>query len=271
MNHKNLSYYLSFFETPALWHGELDGLKQFEFPRIDFVDLKTEAIPFNLRFGHKIEHIFLQLLQHSQDYRVIAHNIPIRKDKVSLGEIDFVLQHTENKSHVHIELTYKFYVVRKDTTIVEQLLIGPNQRDSFYAKKEKIKNRQIPLLNTPIAISVLKEYNLDTSKLQHRVCFKSQLFIPYDLERVNLFPFNSACIVGRWISLAKFKTSKFLDFVYYVPTKSEWLLRPHNEVVWSTHIEVLDHITSKLEEKYSPMLWVKTKDFKIEKLFVLWW
>lgn len=271
MDHKNLSYYRSFFETPPLWNGNLDGLEQFRLPKIDFGNLETAVIPSNLRLGHKIEHIFHQLIQHSQDYKVIAHNIPIRKNKVSMGEIDFLVQHIDNKMYTHVELTYKFYVLRQETAIVQHQLIGPNQRDSFYAKKEKILNRQIPLLNTPEAISVLKELNIDISELKHQVCFKCQLFVPYTVSKLDLGPFNSDCIVGRWISLRKFKSNNFLNLKYFLPSKSEWLLEPINKVDWLSYNEVIDLISNKLEDGYSPMLWVKTEDLKIEKLFVVWW
>ncbi|MCK0145878.1 DUF1853 family protein [Arenibacter sp. F26102] len=271
MDHKNLSYYRSFFQTPPLWNGNLDGLEQFRFPKIDFGNLETKVIPSNLRFGHKIEHIFQQLIQHSQDYKLIAHNIPIRKNKVSMGEIDFLVQNVDDEMYTHVELTYKFYVLRQDTTIVQHQLIGPNQRDSFYAKKEKIFNHQIPLLNTPEAISVLKELNIDISELRHQVCFKCQLFIPYEVEKMDLAPFNSECIAGRWITLRKFRSSNFLKLKYYLPTKSEWLLEPSYEVAWLTYNEVLGFISNRLEDGNSPMLWVKIEESKIEKLFIVWW
>ena len=249
----------------------MSGLMQFVFPKIDFENLETEVIPSNLRLGHKIEHIFLQLIKHSKVYKVIAHNIPIRKNKVSLGEIDFLLQRVDNKMYVHVELTYKFYVILQDSSIIEHQLIGPNQRDSFFAKKEKIINHQIPLLDTPEAISVLKAFNMDPYEIQHKTCFKSQLFVPYKLGEINLSPFNSECIVGKWISFQKFRSSNFLNFKYYLPTKSEWLIAPYHDVVWQTFTEVLGLIINKLEDGRSPMMWIKTGDSKIEKLFVVWW
>ena len=165
MDHKNLSYYRAFFNTPSLWTGELDGLKQFVFPEIYFENLDMGLIPSNIRLGHKIEHIFLKLIQHSGQYKVIAHNIPIRRDKVSLGEIDFLLQDVDSQEYIHIELTYKFYVISEVATNIEGQLIGPNQRDSFQAKKDRIINHQIPLLKTPEATSVLQRFNIETSEL----------------------------------------------------------------------------------------------------------
>ena len=261
MDHKNLSYYRAFFNTPSLWTGELDGLKQFVFPEIYFENLDMGLIPSNIRLGHKIEHIFLKLIQHSGQYKVIAHNIPIRRDKVSLGEIDFLLQDVDSQEYIHTEVA----------TNIEGQLIGPNQRDSFQAKKERIINHQIPLLKTPEATSVLQRFNIETSELLHQVCFKSQLFIPYMANNLDLAPFNSNCISGRWIPFQKFNSPWFFEHRYYLPSKQEWLLDPHQGVNWLSHKDMLELISIGLENKNSPLLWMKSSDFTIEKLFIVWW
>lgn len=271
MDHKNLSYYRAFFNTPSLWTGELDGLKQFVFPEIYFENLDMGLIPSNVRLGHKIEHIFLKLIQHSRQYKVIAHNIPIRKEKVSLGEIDFLLQDIDSHKFTHVELTYKFYVLSEEATNIEHQLIGPNQRDSFKAKKERIINHQIPLLKTAEATSVLQGFNIKPSELLHQVCFKSQVFIPFMAYNLDLAPFNSNCISGSWIPFQKFKSPLFFEHKYYFPSKQEWLLDPHQGVNWFSHNDILDMISIGLENKTSPLLWMKSSDFTIEKLFIVWW
>jgi len=228
-------------------------------------------IPSNVRLGHKIEHIFLKLIQHSRQYKVIAHNIPVRREKISLGEIDFLLEDFDNQHFIHVELTYKFYVISGEATNIERQLIGPNQRDSFQAKKERIINHQIPLLKTPEATSVLHRYNIKTSELLHQVCFKSQLFIPYMTHNLDLAPFNSSCISGSWIPLQKFNSPWFFEHNYYLPSKQEWLLDPHQGVSWVSHKDMLDLISIGLENNNSPLLWMKSSDFTIEKLFIVWW
>jgi hypothetical protein len=271
LDHNNISYYKAFFYTPSLWSGELDGLLQFVFPKISFDNLEMGTIPSQVRFGHKIEHIFLMLIQHSRQYQVIAHNIPITKEKVSLGEIDFILQDIDNQKYVHIELTYKFYVIYGNAKPIGRQLLGPNLRDSFHAKKERIKNHQIPLLKTSEATSVLERFNIKTSELVHQVCFKSQLFIPFTGPNLDLAPFNSNCISGRWIPFQEFRSRYFFGHRYYLPSKLEWLLDPHNGVDWVSHNDILDMISSGLENKNSPLIWMKLSDISMEKLFIVWW
>ena len=271
MNQENLSYFKSFFETPPLWSGQFDGLWQFVFPDIDFTSLKTKRIPPNLRLGHKIEHIFLQLIQHSEQFKLIGHNIPIRRNKISLGEIDFIIQNTKNQEYTHIELTYKFYLLRKEKSAVEYNLIGPNKKDSFYLKKEKIKNRQIPLLKTPEAIEALKAHGIALNEISHRVCFKSQIFIPFSDHSVVLAPFSTQCIVGKYLSYKEFGSTPFTSSHFYMPSKQEWLLAPHDQVPWLNFNQVLQEMAHRRSNNISTMLWVRNHKAEIEKLFLVWW
>lgn len=271
MNQENLSSFKSFFKTPPLWSGQFDGLSQFVFPDIDFTSLIIKDIPPHLRLGHKIEHIFLQLIQHSQQFRLIGHNIPVRRNKISLGEIDFIIQNTDNLHYTHIELTYKFYLLRTEKSALEYNLIGPNQRDSFFLKKEKIKNRQIPLLKTPEAIEALKAYGVTLNEISHRVCFKSQIFIPYGDHSLALAPFNSHCIAGKYLSYNKFASTSFASALFYIPSKQEWLLEPHDKVEWLNFNQVLQEMANRRSKNISTMLWVRGHAAEIEKLFLVWW
>ena len=81
-----------FLATPSLWEGNQFGLTQFEFPKVDMSGFEPSSIPGKLRLGHHIELVFLQLLQHSKKYEVVLHNLPIRKDGITLGEIDFIVR-----------------------------------------------------------------------------------------------------------------------------------------------------------------------------------
>lgn len=271
MNQENLSYFKSFLETPPLWSGQFDGLSQFVFPDIDFSSLNIKSIPPHLRLGHKIEHIFLQLIQHSEQFKLIGHNIAIRRNKISLGEIDFIIQNTDSPIYTHIELTYKFYLLRKEKSAVEYNLIGPNKKDSFYLKKEKIKNRQIPLLKTPEAIKALKAHGIALNDISHRVCFKSQIFIPFSDHSVALAPFNTQCIAGKYLTYREFDSMPFASSHYYIPSKQEWLLTPHDQVPWLTFNQVLQEMTNKRSNNISTLLWVRGYKPEIEKLFLVWW
>ena len=243
---------------------------QFEFPTVDLSDFSPAPIPENLRLGHQLENVCKQLLEASNAYDVLLHNLPIREEKRTIGEIDFIIQETATKQLIHIELTYKFYLI--DTDIKEPIhqLVGPNRRDAFYAKLEKIKNNQFSLIHTPIGRSALLEKGIETENITPQVCYKAQLFQPYASEPLSIAPLNTNCIIGYWLRLVAFHTADFTPHTFYIPTKSEWVLQPTDTVAWRSHEEITIAINERLENNSAPMVWMK-KNNTFEKFFVVWW
>ena len=142
----------AFLNTPPLWTGTAFGLKQFELPKIDLSSFVPQYIPENLRLGHQVEYIFEQLLTHSGAYEVLLHNLQIQRDKITIGELDFILKPQIKKNNyttpsklIHLELTYKFYLI--DPSIPETInqLVGPNRGDAFHSKLQKTKSKQLPI------------------------------------------------------------------------------------------------------------------------------
>lgn len=271
MDTQKLSKFVSFLQTTPLWYGNYDGLEQFDFPHIDLEGFQCSPIPNNLRLGHQMEHVFLQLLESSSRFRVRAYNIPISRDKISLGEIDFILDDLELDRILHVELTYKFYVLDPRFPNLIDQFVGPNKKDTFYAKKEKIKHRQIPLLHSKEGSKVLRDLDIDSKELLHKVCFKAQIFIPLGMDIANLFPFNSQCIAGFWMGMEEFLTYKKTNSQFYIPYKKEWPQRPTPELNWRAYQDVELEMESHLANNNSPMIWMKMSNNEMLKIFVVWW
>lgn len=271
MDAENLSKFNAFLQTPPLWYGNYDGLVQFDFPTIDLKDFQSEPVPENLRLGHQMEHVFHQLVSHSSRYRINAYNIPIRREKISLGEIDFILEDKAQNKQLHVELTYKFYVL--DPVFPELLhqLVGPNRKDTFHAKKEKIKNRQIPLLQSVEGDRVLRGLDIDYKGLEHQVCFKAQVFIPLDYKKLSFSPFNNQCVAGYWMGKDAFLSFIGIKDNLYIPQKKEWPQVPTPNLEWKPSQELIVDIDSHLSNKNSPMVWVKKSNRELIKVFVVWW
>lgn len=270
MNIDTLSLYRAFQNTPPLWKNSYEGMQQFNFPKLDLDGFVPSDIPIRLRLGHQLEFIFHQLLLRSNSYKVLAYNLPIRKNKITIGEVDFILQN-DGIGLIHLELTYKFYIVTGNGDFpMDQQLIGPNHRDTFTNKKDRLRLHQLPLPTSKEGIGTLNENGIDSFKLTPQVCFKSQLFLPYHNQIIDVGPFNSECISGTWATISDFGSEKFQSYQYYIPSKLEWLLTPHNNVVWSSYKTALDKILVNLENKLAPLLWVKKDSLNIEKIFILW-
>lgn len=262
--------FAGFLNTPALWEQEAFGIRQFEFPRLDLASFRPQPIPDNLRLGHRIEHVFKQLLEHSITYELVLHNLPIQQEGITLGEIDFVLKDVKTARYTHIELTYKFYLIDPSFSDPIHRLIGPNRRDTFFRKMEKIKNKQFPLAYSEAGTKALHALGVDPSNMEQQCCFKAQLFQPYG-HPTDMGNFNEDCLAGYWLRFDDFNRSEFATNEYFIPTKPEWVVAPHGRVVWKSHDAILADIQQGLLEGRAPMVWIRTDHYEFQKVFVVWW
>lgn len=263
--------HIGFLNTPPLWENQQFDIQQFEFPSLALQSFQPMTIPENLRLGHQVEYIFKQLVEYTEAYNVILYNIPIRQEKNTLGEIDFILKNKTSNQLIHVELTYKFYLIDPEILEPIQSLIGPNRNDTFFLKMEKIKHKQFPLLHSLAGIKTLQDHNIDHLKIEHQCCFKAQLFQPYGSKEINIRNLNKGCLVGYWLRLDDFNQPEFANAQFYLPTKSEWIIEPNDQVVWQSHIKILMEINLRLIKKTAPMIWLKDTKGAFEKLFVVDW
>ncbi|WP_247656647.1 DUF1853 family protein [Maribacter sp. MMG018] len=260
-----------FVNTPPLWSKSEFGIQQFEFPYIDLSFYNAVAIPQKIRLGHQMEFIFKQLLDYCPAYEVLAHNIPIRQEKHTIGEIDFILKKIDDQQLLHIELTYKFYVVTIEVSDPIHQLIGPNKRDSFFSKMKKIKDNQFPLLHTKAGTASLKKIGIDPSIVSHQACFKAQLFLPFNCKSIDLYPFDPNCIVGYWLRPNDFRPETYDRYEFYLPFKSQWVVEPNDNVQWLSFNKILPEINLCLIKQNAPLIWMKKNNNTFEKFFIVWW
>lgn len=268
MQGENLSIFRAFLETPPLWTDALEGLQQFVLPKIPLGTLVPHIISSHKRLGHQMEEVFLHLMEGSGAYTQIFHNLPVQKDGRSLGEIDFILLDDLHGKAVHVELGYKFYIWENSRFPTLPQLIGPNKRDRFLDKLEKLKKRQLPLLYSPQAKELLRTLGMGSVPLEQYVCFKAQLFGPSTL---SFSIEGQGSIAGTWISFAEFKQQGPLQQWYHIPPKSQWPLMPRPEVPWMAHLEAMPFIEASINRHFSPLVWTKGPNGKLTKFFVVWW
>ncbi len=262
---------LGFYRTPSLWMNTQFGISQFRFPELDFTIFKALPIPERLRIGHKMEHVFAQLIQFSGDWDVVAKNLLVDTNKERIGELDFLIRHKPTAAVYHVELAYKFYIINPRITEPMHRLMGPNKRDMFYTKLDKLKGKQFPLLFNEELNPKLESLNLNLNEIRQEACFKAQLFKPYGANATNIRPLNKNCIQGSWIRFEDFNTQEFKNFEYYIPYKQEWILIPSTKRTYVSHYETLLDINLRMLKENAPMLWLKRPSGEIEKLFVVWW
>ncbi len=267
-----MSYTLvqGFLATCPLWKHQQFGLQQFHFPKVDPKAITKIDLPEHLRLGHQMEVVFSELIRISNDYSLVFSNLLIDEGKIRLGELDFILRHTRSEKLIHVELAYKFYIINPEISEPIYRLMGPNRRDMFYTKLDKLKEKQFPLLFHKSLAPYWETVPIDPIEIEQQCCFKAQLFAPYG-KTAAIRPLNTACIVGSWISFDAFNTNEFHSFHYYIPRKSEWVIPAHDNVPWMNHFETLLEVNLRMVKENAPMVWMKRADGTLDKLFVVWW
>lgn len=247
--------YQGFLKSNLIWNGNAFGMIQFKLPNssIDFSDLP--AVPRNRRLGHQAEFVFLQLLNACSEYEVIAHSIQLIDGKRTLGELDYIIQNVETKEILHIELTYKFYILDKSISDPINQIVGPNRTDAFAYKLNKTRDKQMPLLYSKPGKEVIKELGLDINQINQLVAFYAHIFVPYSDRSFDIKNLNKDCLAGYWVTKTQMQLETFKSYFYYRPTKSEWLHIPHYEVEWKSFNEIMVVVSASLDENRSVMLW----------------
>ncbi len=260
--------YEGFLQSNLLWSDTEFGLEQFviEYGKLDFTRLWP--VPDKLRLGHQVEHIYLQLLKASNKYKVLARSIQLIEHKRTLGELDYIIKLLDTDEIIHVELTYKFYLLDPEMDGIVEGLVGPNRGDAFTYKLDKTKNKQMPLLYTDAARKRLK---INVDEVTQKVAFYGEIFTPYEMEIQDLGVLNSDCIKGYYMSLNRFVEEDFTAFKFHFPTKSHWIHIPHINVKWMNFESAIELIKERHAIYRSPMVWIDKGNGVIEKLFVTHW
>ena len=266
-----------FLATPPLWFkNDLFDLPQFEFPRAPLLSKETilagsPSLLTNFVLGKRAESFFDLALTHSDRFQVIAQNIQIQREKITLGEIDFLIQDSINIRQLHVELVCKFYVYDPSFENELERWIGPNRKDTLLQKTEKLKQKQLPLLYKPETGPYLSELNLQSEKIQQEVCFKANLFIPKNLKNKEFEDINHQCISGFWIHSQEFTQTDYGKFQFLAPKKQDWCIDPKYGENWVSYSEIKESIGELFLQKKSPLIWVRKNNEQFERLFVVWW
>lgn len=256
-----------FLNTPVLWKSDdIYDFTQFEIEQqpLSF-DIEIDA---KQRLGKYVERFVSHQLINNDAIELIAENIQISKDKITLGELDCLI--FKNGQPIHLEVIYKFYLY--DSSIDKDPLqhwIGPNRKDSLIEKLNKLQQKQLPLLYSKECREYLQSIHLDAKDIEQQVYFKAQLFVPLTTNSELDTNINSECVAGFYINsseLVQFKDAKF-----YIPSKKDWLVTPHTNVDWLSYNDFIIDSNEYLQREFSPMCWLKLNTGELKKFFLIWW
>lgn len=261
--------YKGFLQTPFLWHGKgVFGLQQFT----ELLPKKTSIFNQHItklpRLGKLVERFVSFSLSEDKAINILAENIQIQQNKITLGELDCII--LKNKQPIHLEIVYKFYLYDSSVGNTEiEHWIGPNRKDSLIEKLTKLKEKQLPLLYSKECKEYISQINLSPEKIEQQVYFKTQLFVPLTQFGKQFSTINNNCIIGFYIY--QNELAQFSDCKFFIPTKHHWLTQPHANVNWLNFNDFITKSSDFLIEKRAPLCWIKKNNGEIFKFFIVWW
>ena len=261
--------------SDILLNSKYQDIISFDFPEVISSaslkkDLKGLDHPRNSVLGKRMESFFEIAIKYIDRYELIASNIQIIENKQTLGELDFLVFDRQRKIPLHIELVYKLYVYDPELDPEIKKWIGPNRRDSFSEKLEKLKSRQFPLLYKPETFSYLRELGISIDDIEQQLCFKAQLFTP---EKINLKDqglINLASHVGLYYNLNEFLKMDWQQNLFYSPKKKDWSCNPEKNSNWIDREKLIKDLQVLFENEKSPLVWMKTAT-TYHTFFIVWW
>lgn len=101
------------------------------------------------RLGSYYERLWRILLDMAPDIRLLAHNVAVRQQRRSLGELDLVAEAADG-AVIHFELAIKFYLGQAECSGTAErspqcAWWGPDPKDRLDIKVGRLSNHQLPL------------------------------------------------------------------------------------------------------------------------------
>lgn len=269
MNKNNTQLrYQGYVNTPQLWNDDLiGGLQQLKF-KSKLTNSFSKTSINEIRLGKLIEHFVFHELSENESIDILASNIQVIDNKVTIGEIDALIKHLND--FLHLEIVYKFYLY--DPTIKKSELdkwIGPNRNDWLSKKIDKLNTKQFPVLSHEKSKSILKSLMLSYELFQQKVLFKAQLFVPFNMLKNKFYLVNNECVKGYYLKFNEVK--RLATTLFYIPSKLDWLVEPIQNVKWLVYSEFIIALEKELKQKRSPLCWIKTPQNDLQKIFVVYW
>lgn len=221
--------------------------------------------------GKRMESFFSYQIKSSSDYNLIVENLQISHNKITIGEIDFIIEDKSENDVIHIEMVYKFYVYDPSFNNEKERWIGPNRKDNLLRKIKKLKEDQFPLIYKEATKQVLSSLKIDYSILKQNVCFKANLFVPREMKDKNFPLVNNSCICGYWIHFDEFNSPEYLNNLFYAPKKPDWPIDPEANQEWFSFSVIHEQVKELHLTRKSPLIWMKASNGNVERFFVVWW
>ncbi len=162
------------------------------------------VLNFDQKLGHLYEDALEVLIRACGGLQLLAKNLQI-SDACgrTLGEMDFLIRDLESGEVFQLELAVKFYLAFLDTAGVERYP-GPDPRDNWINKLNRMRERQLQLSETAEARKTLVErFGVEGVTVRQRIY--GMIFDPIASERLSDPPcIAEGCRRGKWLYVKSF-------------------------------------------------------------------
>ena len=132
----------------------------------------ASALNLQQKLGHLYEDALAVLLESTPQYDVLTRGLPIRQDAGhTLGELDYLLRDLVSGRTIHLELAVKIYLAVETESGL--LLPGPDARDHYFRKLEKMRSHQLVLMDKfrDLLPNEFRDQEVDVQQLVHGCIF----------------------------------------------------------------------------------------------------
>ena len=133
---------------------------------------QASALNLQQKLGHLYEDALAVLLESTPQYDVLTRGLPIRQDAGhTLGELDYLLRDLVSGRTIHLELAVKFYLAVETESGLR--LPGPDARDHYFRKLEKMRSHQLVLMDKfrDLLPNEFRDQEVDVQQLVHGCIF----------------------------------------------------------------------------------------------------
>lgn len=211
---------ISFLESPlSIQYFQDADHKKVLFDKLMLLDKQASTLEQRVRslgpmpMGRYFEHLVLIALEQEERYALLAHNEQIIKDKITLGELDLVLENRLTNSREHWEVALKFYL-QMQASPAHEVFWGPSGKDRLSQKMSLLLEKQLKLGQSPL---VSEKYG----PLKAGLLLKGQLFFRLSADGIPPEAWHPQATKGHWIL-----SSQIEEFMEAAPCKYRILQKP---------------------------------------------
>lgn len=210
-----------------------------------FQTLLTDFSLDEMRLGIYFEHLILIWFKCSPRFKLLAYNLPVRRNALTLGAFDFIVYDYTIEKTLHIETAVKFYLLTQPSEELSAWC-GPDGHDNFQAKYDHLLNKQIRLSEQRGVTSWLKKQNINID--QHHIFIKGRLFAHNSLKHVVSPLINPALNIDR-----VFFFNEFIDLFF--SSKGFFTILPKEKWLSTLKLNAAEPIQVLNMQKKKPQPW----------------